>query len=240
MKVVHKQGAVHICEQCGRQFRNTSAGRKHSKNCTSKNRRAFSGGRPKGWSNSATACRFCSKSYTTLIALKDHYIKQHKPCELELLCMKCNVLLNSQDSLAEHKQKAHENLRCTVCKKDCLTETSLAIHMAGHANGKQRFECKVSQWQGIVDHLMLWVFVLVSRFVVALMLAPNTLKCIIVVYIRQSVRLNAQSRAVVCHSRTSLTYSYTRDVVTLLKQTGRMHVMSAENDSLLLRFYAAI
>lgn len=146
MKVVHKQGAVHICEQCGRQFRNTSAGRKHSQNCKSnRNRRSIYDNGPKWRSNSSTACRFCSKSYTTLHALKDHCLKQHDPSELELLCMKCNVLLNSYETLADHKRIAHENLRCTVCKKDCLTETSLAIHMEGHANGKQRFECEVSQ-----------------------------------------------------------------------------------------------
>lgn len=145
MKVVHKQGAVHICEQCGRQFRNTSAGRKHSQNCTNNtNRRAASGNRQKYWANSAAACRFCSKSYTTLIALKDHYIKQHEPSELVLLCMKCNVLLKSYEALAVHNQIAHEQLRCSVCKKDCLTETSLVIHMEGHAIGKRRFECEVS------------------------------------------------------------------------------------------------
>lgn len=149
MKVVHKQGKVHICEQCGKQFRNTSAGRKHSKNCTNtKNRRSYaaSGKRAKCVANSATACRFCSKSYTTLVALQDHYNRRHNSSELELLCMQCNVLMESNEALAAHNQIAHEKLRCTVCKKNCPTETSLAIHMEKHVNGKQRFDCEVNQY----------------------------------------------------------------------------------------------
>lgn len=59
--------------------------------------------------------------------------------------MKCNVLLESYKAVVDHKQMVHETLRCTVCKKDCLTEASLVIHMERHANGKQRFECEVGQ-----------------------------------------------------------------------------------------------
>lgn len=142
MNVVHKQGTPHICEQCGKEFRNRFAGRKHSEKCTGK---CMPYDPTKRDERKLTMnCVLCNHAFAALETLQRHYLNIHDSKQCETVCLQCNKLLDTPQALEDHKQNVHENLQCTICKKNCLSAISFRIHMEGHGSGKQRFKCDVN------------------------------------------------------------------------------------------------
>lgn len=147
MRVVHKQGQPHICDKCGQEFQNKFYGRKHTANCLGTVNGLKRRYRGESLKNSLN-CQLCMRPYLVLATLQNHYKKNHTVEECELLCMQCNRIFASSQAFSNHKNTAHANLQCTVCKKVCLSEVSLRIHMNGHGHlrGQPRFDCKVRNW----------------------------------------------------------------------------------------------
>lgn len=140
MRIVHKQGTPHICEKCGKEFLSRPLGRKHSLTCNGKvvSRRTAKAQR------TTNKCLLCPQFYKNLVNLQNHYMQKHEIKQRESLCTQCNQMLDTPQALEDHNEKVHEhNLRCTICKKNCLSEASLRIHMDAHVDGKPRFECEV-------------------------------------------------------------------------------------------------
>lgn len=143
MNVVHKQGTPHICEQCGKEFRNKFQGRKHSLVCTGKIASHLLCVGKRDERKLTINCILCNHAFASVETLQRHFMNFHDPKQRESVCLQCNKMLDNAQALAEHKQTVHENLQCTICKKNCLSETSLRIHMEGHDDSKPRFECDV-------------------------------------------------------------------------------------------------
>lgn len=142
MNVVHKQGTPHICEQCGRRFGNRAAGRQHSQKCKGQDLRFDPSKRDER--KLTINCILCNHAFAALDTLQRHYMNMHDPKQLEKVCLQCNKMLDTPQAVEDHKQTVHESLQCKICKKNCLSEISLKIHMEGHGDGKKRFECDVN------------------------------------------------------------------------------------------------
>lgn len=140
MSIVHRQGVPHICEKCGREFLSRPLGRKHSLKCSGK----FVVSRPTKL-KATNKCLLCPRVFMNLRTLQNHYMQKHDTKQREAVCMQCNQMLDTPQALDDHNEKVHENnLRCTICKKNCPSEAILRTHMDGHVNGKPRYECEVS------------------------------------------------------------------------------------------------
>ncbi|SCV05114.1 LANO_0H00342g1_1 [Lachancea nothofagi CBS 11611] len=121
-------------------------------------------------------CEFCGKKFQRPYRLKAHVAKHHNPdAVFKYQCThgSCLEAFKTWTGLQQHIKEQHPKILCPVCKKPCVGESGLAMHMKIHSNSTviKNWQCEscddlsFAKKAGLMSHYVEYHKDLVSRLV---------------------------------------------------------------------------
>lgn len=152
IQMVHIREPSHVCHLCGSAYVYATRLTKHIRQCENggnmkpKRCHRTKAEIMKSMPVQNVKCHFCSKSFTSMTAIRKHYAEQHAAdgVRVKMICQFCNQLLESMAQKAIHiGANDPELFKCNLCPSKLRCEQRFYRHRMLHAHSG-RYLCTVS------------------------------------------------------------------------------------------------
>lgn len=147
---VHTNERPYVCDICGMSFKAMRSLQKHHLSHNNDANKTPSNVGPV----QPFTCPLCDDKCFAHSSTLSKHLKQQHPFDattmwqslLQRICIRCNQMFPSIESIQHHNEQLHQRFQCEICKKYFGALETLQYHVQGHSTQERRFKCEVRYW----------------------------------------------------------------------------------------------